>query len=98
MVLRVSQRWLKRREDAEDVFQATFLVLARKAGSLNWSESVGNWLYGVAHRLAMEALRKQAGRQVREACARPPAAADPLAEVIGRELVGILDEELANLP
>jgi RNA polymerase sigma factor (sigma-70 family) len=98
MVLRVSHRWLKRREDAEDVFQATFLVLARKAGSLNWSESVGNWLYGVAHRLALEALRKQAGRQVREARARPPAAADPLAEVTGRELVGILDEELANLP
>src|SRR5947209_20405415 len=66
MVLRVCQRLLKRREDAEDVFQATFLVLARKAGSVNWSASVGNWLYGVAHRLAQEARRKQFGRQAHE--------------------------------
>jgi RNA polymerase sigma factor (sigma-70 family) len=106
MVLRVSQRWLKRGEDIEDVFQATFLVLARKAGTLKWSESVGNWLYGVAHRLALEARRKQLGRQVRESRAlaqgantpRSDSGGDPLAEVTGRELIGILDEELANLP
>jgi RNA polymerase sigma factor (sigma-70 family) len=99
MVLRVCQRLLKRREDAEDVFQATFLVLARKAGSVNWSASVGNWLYGVAHRLAQEARRKQFGRQAHEAATPPPKTAqDPFAEVTGRELVSILDEELANLP
>jgi RNA polymerase sigma factor (sigma-70 family) len=98
MVLRVCQRWLKRREDAEDVFQATFLVLARKAGALNWHESIGNWLYSVAHRLALEAQRKQAGRELREARVQPRPAQDPLAEVSGRELVGILDEELAKLP
>src|SRR5579864_9160293 len=66
MVLRVCQRWLKRREDVEDVFQATFLVLARKAGALPWGESIGSWLYSVAHRLSLEARRKQLGRQIRE--------------------------------
>src|SRR5262245_7937929 len=45
MVLRVCRRVLQRPEDAEDAFQATFLVLARKAGSLFWRESVGTWLY-----------------------------------------------------
>ena len=98
MVLRVSQRWLNRREDIEDVFQATFLVLARKASSLKWSESIGNWLYGVAHRLALEARRKQVGRQVHEGRAlaqgvNTPRSDDPLAVLTGRELVGILDEE-----
>jgi RNA polymerase sigma factor (sigma-70 family) len=98
MVLRACQRWLKRREDAEDVFQATFLVLARKASALNWRDSVGSWLYSVAYRLAQESRRKQSGREAREALAQPRPTEDPLAEVTGRELVGILDEELANLP
>src|SRR5437899_8428056 len=40
-------------QDAEDVFQATFLTLARKAGSIRRKESVGPWLFGVARRLAM---------------------------------------------
>jgi DNA-directed RNA polymerase specialized sigma24 family protein len=89
MVLRLSQRWLKRREDAEDVFQATFLVLARKAGSLNWSESIGNWLYGVAHRLALEARRKQVGRQVRETYAVAQEANTPAAvKILSPRLLG----------
>src|SRR5262249_13560589 len=78
MVMRVCQRWLKRREDAEDVFQATFLVLARKAGTLTWRESIGSWLYSVAHRLAQESRRKQFGRQTREAHAQPRPTEDPL--------------------
>src|SRR5690348_16925449 len=55
MVLRVCQRVLEQQEDAEDAFQAAFLVLARKAGSLTWTESIGAWLYEVARRLAQEA-------------------------------------------
>jgi RNA polymerase sigma factor (sigma-70 family) len=98
MVLRVCQQALERQEDAEDVFQATFLVLAQKAGSLNWRESVGTWLYQVAHRLTQEARRKHRRRQAREARARPRSVEDPLAEITGRELVAILDEELASLP
>jgi RNA polymerase sigma factor (sigma-70 family) len=98
MVLRVCQRVLQRQEDAEDAFQGTFLVLARKAGSLAWRESIGTWLYEVAHRLAQEARRKSIRQQAREARARPRTAEDPLAEISGRELVAILDEELASLP
>jgi RNA polymerase sigma factor (sigma-70 family) len=98
LVLRVCYRALPHKEDAEDVFQATFLVLARKATSLQWRESISAWLYEVAHRLAREARRKFHRRETREASARPPADVDPLAEITGRELVAVLDEELANLP
>src|SRR5262249_4084543 len=98
MVLRVCQGQLERPEDAEDVFQATFLVLARKADTLHWRESIGAWPLEVAHPLGQEARRKQLSRYARESVARPKAVADPLAEISGRELVTILDEELANLP
>ena len=62
MVLQSCQRVLHNRHDAEDGFQATFLVLARKAASRKWKESVGTWLYLVAHRLA---LKIRAGRDRR---------------------------------
>src|SRR3712207_3694597 len=48
MVLRVGRRVLLNGHDAEDVFQATFLALARRAGSRGWQESIANWLYLVA--------------------------------------------------
>ncbi|QJW96204.1 RNA polymerase sigma factor [Frigoriglobus tundricola] len=57
MVLRVCRRVLPRHEDAEDAFQATFLVLARKAGSVAWHDSIAAWLHAAAHRLAREARR-----------------------------------------
>src|SRR5260370_22283604 len=50
MVLGVCQRVLHHAQDAEDAFQATFLLLVRKAGSITKQESVGSWLYGVAYR------------------------------------------------
>src|SRR5438093_9976317 len=52
--------------DAEDAFQATFLVLVRKAASVVPGEVVGNWLYGVAHRTALQARRAAARRRARE--------------------------------
>ncbi|HEY3997362.1 MAG TPA: sigma factor, partial [Candidatus Xenobia bacterium] len=55
MVFRVCQRVLGQVQDAEDVFQATFLLLSRKASSLRDRGAVGSWLYGVAYRLARKA-------------------------------------------
>jgi DNA-directed RNA polymerase specialized sigma24 family protein len=55
LVLTVCQRVLGDRHDADDAFQATFLLLARKAGTMTWQDSVDNWLYAVAQRLALHA-------------------------------------------
>src|SRR2546423_15001120 len=55
MVLAVARRLLGRVQDAEDVFQATFLVLVRRASCVARPEALGNWLYGVAYRTALHA-------------------------------------------
>ena len=63
MVLGVAQRVLRHSEDAEDVFQAAFLLLARKAAGLRKGGSVGSWLHGVAYHLALRMSRAAAGRK-----------------------------------
>ncbi len=96
MVLGVCRRVLRDHHEAEDALQATFLVLARKAGAIRRHESLTSWLYGVAYHLALRA--RAARRAVLPAPEGPAKGADPLAEVSGRELLGVLDEELARLP
>jgi RNA polymerase sigma factor (sigma-70 family) len=98
MVLGVCRRVVGHRHDAEDAFQATFLVLARKAASVSPRHLVGNWLYGVAYRTALEARRRTHRLHAREqqvsAMPHPLAPAEP----DGHELQSLLDQELSRLP
>src|SRR5262249_54569626 len=98
LVLGLCRRLLQHDQDAEDAFQATFLILARKAGSIRKREALAAWLYEVAYRLAMR-MRAAAVRQrglERQTTHRPQA--DPVSEAAWRELRPILDEELRRLP
>jgi RNA polymerase sigma factor (sigma-70 family) len=96
MVWKACRRALCDHHDAEDVFQATFLVLARKAGAVHWRDSVAGWLYAVALRLAAKARCQAARRPL--AAPVEPAAPDPVAALSARDLLAALDEEMAALP
>jgi RNA polymerase sigma factor (sigma-70 family) len=107
MVLGVCRRIIGNVHDAEDAFQATFLVFVRKAASLRQRELLGNWLYGVAYRTAMKsrALNRRAarradavGRQVVDKLERVMSQ-DQLDPVdLWQELQPLLDQELNRLP
>jgi RNA polymerase sigma factor (sigma-70 family) len=98
MVYGVCRRVLGDSHDADDAYQATFLVLVRKAGSIARPELLGNWLYGVAFRTALKA-RGGAARHRAELQPLPEVAvADPTEELVWRDLRPVLDEELSRLP
>jgi RNA polymerase sigma factor (sigma-70 family) len=100
MVLGVCRRVLGDRHEAEDAFQATFLVLARKAGAIARREQLANWLHGVASRTALDARARADRRRAREQRAFAMSAAGAVADDAAEhdELRVVLDEELARLP
>jgi RNA polymerase sigma factor (sigma-70 family) len=98
MVLRVCRQVLHQEEDAEDAFQATFLIFSRKAASVQKRDSLASWLYGVAHHAATDLKRSLARRRARKNEARPRSPDDPLAALTTREGLAILHQELARLP
>src|SRR5438876_1081448 len=93
MVLGVCRRILRNQHDAEDAFQATFLVLVRKAASIKPRAMVGNWLYGVAYHTAMEARRRAAKRRFKEKQVQPMPESQAADEGLWPELQPILDRE-----
>jgi RNA polymerase sigma factor (sigma-70 family) len=98
MVWGVCRRILADPHDAEDAFQATFLVLVRKAGSIHKLGSVGSWLYGVACRVAVKARTRAATRRAQERRFVDMPRPDPVDERTWLELRAVLDEELSQLP
>lgn len=98
MVLNTCRRLLRRGEDVEDVFQATFLVLVRKAGSIRRGAALAAWLHRVACRIALRVRAANAQRAGREQpLVDVPAAADA-EEAAARDLRAVLDEEIDRLP
>src|SRR6476660_5236178 len=95
-----AQRQLADRLQAADVSQATFLALARSAARLGGRPVLANWLYTVALRQARKARGRTARREALElnAPSRSHDEADPLDEITARELLQVIDEELACLP
>ena len=98
MVLGVCRRVLGNPHDAEDAFQATFLVLARKAASVRPQEAVGNWLYGVAYRTALKARALTARQSARERELREVPRPEAPGDGPWQELLPLLDRELSRLP
>jgi RNA polymerase sigma factor (sigma-70 family) len=98
MVWRVCRRVLHQQQESEDAFQAVFLVLARRAGSIRKAEAVGSWLYGVAYRISMKARRRAVERTEREKQAAGARGEQPAwADAACRELQRLLDEEVQRL-
>ena len=98
MVQGVCLRVLRNQHDAEDAFQATFLVLAHKAARVIPREMVGNWLYGVAHTTALRAKAKAAKRLRRERQVANMRETNDAGAGQWDDLQVLLDEELTKLP
>jgi RNA polymerase sigma factor (sigma-70 family) len=105
MVRRVCRSLLADQNDADDAFQATFLVLARKAGIIRRPELLANWLYGTAHRtsqkLKVQSVRrlKHEAREAAMAGARVSTDPDGLEhQAVRREEAQLVHEEVARLP
>jgi RNA polymerase sigma factor (sigma-70 family) len=98
MVLGVCQSLLRDTADAEDAFQATFVVLVRKARVIGKPASVASWLHGVAYRLSMRLRTDAARRRAGEEKAVPMTTCTPQDEAAWSDLRPLLHEEVARLP
>jgi RNA polymerase sigma factor (sigma-70 family) len=98
LVLGACRAVLQHQQDAEDAFQATFLVLARKAGSVAWQESVAGWLFETARHMALKVRSHAARRRLHEVAMEDLPPVDNVANLAWGELRSILDEELSRLP
>jgi RNA polymerase sigma factor (sigma-70 family) len=98
LVWRVCRRVLFHPQDAEDAFQATFLVLARQAASVRKAASLASWLHGVAWRISQKARCQAAARSARPLPTPREQTPTPQAEASLRELQVILDDEVRRLP
>jgi RNA polymerase sigma factor (sigma-70 family) len=103
MVLGVCRNVLHHQQDAEDVFQAVFLVLARKPQSIRKQQALSSWLHGVAYRLALKARARRSRREVcdrqdRERMTPDVGSASTVDDLTVRELSAILHAELERLP
>ena len=101
MVLRLCRRLLGEAHAAEDCFQATFLALARRAGSIRRPAAVAAWLYGVAYRVSLKARAQRARRRAlaaADASTCPDPRPGPLDRLSGREVIDAFEEEMQRLP
>jgi RNA polymerase sigma factor (sigma-70 family) len=98
MVWGVCRRILGNHHDAEDAFQATFLVLVRKGPSVQPRAKIGNWLYGVAHQTALKARATRAKQKLREAQVTDMPESTVAEPNSWDDLQAVLDQELSRLP
>jgi RNA polymerase sigma factor (sigma-70 family) len=97
MVLGLCRRLLRQEQDAEDAFQATFLILARKAGAIGKHKALAGWLYKVAYRVACRARPRTLVLTNVPPMLLDQPAGERDADVIWRDLRGVLDREIAAL-
>ncbi len=98
MVWGVCRRILGNHHDAEDAFQAAFLVLVRRAATVQPRQMVGNWLHGVARQTALKARAARARRRTTEAEQTTMPEPAVRGQDLGNDLQPLLDEELSRLP
>src|SRR5262249_45846840 len=98
MVMRTCRRLLGSLPDAEDGFQATFLVLCRKARTITSHQSLASWLYKVAYRICLGARAARRRQPVELPIGAAPSASESVSPLVTHEVRAVLDEELNQLP
>jgi RNA polymerase sigma factor (sigma-70 family) len=96
LILSVCRRMLGNDADADDAFQAVFVVLVRKAAAFRTRRTIGDWLYGVAYHTALKARAASVKRRFKESQARPLVPPDPTDDLA--DALPLLDQELSRLP